>query len=81
MVAELSLLSRMVDFLSTAPAPADIVVVKAKEAEEARMDYLTERKSDGSITPDEADELKECLLAHHMMVIAKGNALVTVSRG
>ena len=61
------------------PTPADVVSVRATETEEVRIDYLTAYKNSGVITPKESDELKECLLAHHMIVIAKVNGLRALS--
>lgn len=80
MVAELSILSRVVDFLSRFPSPAEVLSIKATSEEEDRIDYLIERKNSGGISELETDELKESLIAQHLMVIAKANALGVIKR-
>ena len=80
MVAELSILSRIVDFLSRVPSPAEVVSIRATQEEEQRLDYLSEKQRAGTITAAEADELKECLIAQRLMVIAKANALGSMKR-
>jgi len=80
MVAELSILSRVVNFLSRFPSPAQVVELKATKAEEDRIDLLIEKKNSEVIEEFEADELKECLIAQHLMVIAKANALGVLNR-
>lgn len=80
---DLSLLARMFDFLSQQPTAQEIVAMKTTQAEEDRWDYLDSRKGDEAITADEEEELKEFLLAQHLMVIAKANALgkLQISKG
>ena len=74
-IAEASLLSRMFDFLSRQPTAEAIVALKTMPSEEARWDYLDAKSSAGELTDEENDELKEYLLAQHLMIIAKANAL------
>ena len=75
MIAELSFLSRVFDFMSQMPSAEDIVAIKATPDEEERFTYLSLRRNEGITTKEEEEELKEMLLAQHLMIIAKANAL------
>jgi len=80
MVAELSILSRIFDFLSRMPSAEDIVALKATQEEEERFTRLSERSNSGSATQEEEEELEKILLAQHLMIIAKANALGILKR-
>jgi hypothetical protein len=80
MVAELSLLSRMFDFMSRQPSAEEIADIKTTEKEEDRLDYLSMRSHTDQLSEEESEELKEYLLAQHLMVIAKANALGKLKR-
>jgi len=74
MVAQVSILGRLIDFLSSQPSTEEIIAIKATEEEEKRVDYLSRRKNSGEITPAEKEELYNSLLAEYIMGIAKANA-------
>lgn len=80
MVAELSILSRIFDFLSRMPSAKEIVALKATQEEEDRFAYLSARSNSGTATEEEEDELEKTLLAQHLMIIAKANALGVLKR-
>ena len=61
--------------MSRMPTAQEIVALKTTAEEEARWDYLDYRRNTGQITREEQDELKENLLAQHLMIIAKANAM------
>lgn len=75
MVAQLSLLTRIFEFMSRQPTDEEILNIKASSEEEARLEYLASRNLDSEgLSEREQDELKEFLLAQHLMIIAKGHA-------
>jgi hypothetical protein len=80
MVAELSLLSRMFDFMSQQPSAEEITQMKTTEEEDDRLDYLSIKSHNNQLSDEESDELKEYLLAQHLMIIAKANALGKLKR-
>ena len=74
MVAQLSALGRVIDFLSSRPDDEDILNLKATPEEEQRIDLLSSLRNEGLISQEQRDELHNCLLAEYVMGIAKANA-------
>lgn len=74
MVAQISTLGRLIDFLSSQPSDEDILSMKATEEEEDRVDHLSALKNEGNISQEEEQELYNALLAEYIMGIAKANA-------
>lgn len=74
MVVEVSILGRIVDFLSSAPSDEAIMQIKASGEETQRLEDLTALQQSNTISPEERDELKEALIAEQIMVMAKANA-------
>lgn len=80
MVAQVSILGRFIDFLSSQPTDEEILAIKATEEEEGRVDYLSNLDNHGEITDEESKELYNSLLAEYIMGIAKANALGRMKR-
>jgi len=80
MVAEISILGRIVDFLSSAPDDEAIISIKATRSEIDRLDHLETLRREGSISETELNELNATLIAEQMMVIAKANAYGRLKR-
>jgi len=74
MVAQISALGRIIDFLSSQPTDEAILSMKANDTEEDRVDQLSALKNEGTISPEEDQELYNALLAEYIMGIAKANA-------
>jgi hypothetical protein len=75
MVAELSLLNRVVEILSDAPAPDEIMSISLTENEQARFDQLLEKNESGTLSHHEREELETFLFADHLVGMAKAKAL------
>ncbi len=80
MVAEQSILGRLIDFLSSQPTDQEIIAIKATEEEEERVDHLAAQKNEGVISKAEDEELYNSLLAEYIMGIAKANAYGRLKR-
>lgn len=79
MVAEISILGRVISLLSSQPTDEAIMAIKATEAEEERVDYLASLKNEGAITKEEKEELYNVLLAEYVIGIAKSNAFARMN--
>lgn len=78
MVATGSILTRIFSFISQRPADEEIIALRANLEEEERIQYLNERLLQGALSIAEDQELKEFLLAQHLMVIAKAQAVLRI---
>lgn len=76
MVAEISILGRVISLLSSQPTDEAIIAIKATEEEE-RVDHLANLKNEGAITNE---ELYNALLAEYVIGIAKSNAFARMNR-
>jgi hypothetical protein len=74
MVAELSLLNRVVEILSDAPAPDEILAIALTETEQVRFDNLSEKNELGTLSHHEREELETFLFADHLVGMAKAKA-------
>ena len=74
MVAEVSILTRFVEFLSESPSPDAILALKATKEEEERVAYLQSRLGSEPYDEDLNRELDNYLLAEQLMVVAKAKA-------
>lgn len=79
MVAEISILGRVISLLSSQPTDEAIIALKATEAEEERVDHLASLKNAGTITEEEKEELYNAFLAEYVIGIAKSNAFARVN--
>lgn len=60
-------------------SPDKILAYYAPERVQQRVEYLVERKKEGSITPAEASELEKYFLFEHIVRLAKARALQLVN--
>lgn len=74
MVAELSLLNRVVDILSDAPSADTIMSIHPTKSEKERLDFLLEKNEEGTLTTNEKEELETFLFADHLVGMAKAKA-------
>ena len=74
MVAELSVLRRVVDIIADAPAPEVIMGISLTEEETERYNFLCERNENGKLTTSEEEELDTFLFADHFVGMAKAKA-------
>ncbi|MFT5997880.1 MAG: hypothetical protein ACI81P_000325 [Neolewinella sp.] len=74
MVAETTLLGRMIDFMATSPSPQEILNMKATSREEERIDHLAHLSKEGRISSVDQQELDAILMAQHLMIRAKAIA-------
>lgn len=79
MVAEISILGRVISLLSSQPTDEAIIALKATEAEEERVDHLASLKNEGTITKEEKEELYNAFLAEYVIGIAKSNAFARMN--
>ncbi|MFK8163041.1 MAG: hypothetical protein AB8H12_11315 [Lewinella sp.] len=78
MVAEISILGRVISLLSSQPTDEAIIALKATEEEE-RVNYLANLKNEGAISKEEKEELYNALLAEYVIGIAKSNAFARMN--
>lgn len=81
MVAQASILGRVIDFISSQPTDQQIIALRATEEEEERVDYLSGLKNTGVITKEQEVELYNSFLAEYILGIAKANALGRAKEG
>lgn len=75
MVAQVSILGRFIDFLSSQPTDEEILAVKASMEEEERFEFLSDLDNRGEATDEEEKEFYNAVLAEYIMGIGKANAL------
>lgn len=64
----------IVDFITSAPSPAQILAFKPSAAMQSRVNELLEKKREGSLTEPEAREVEQFLMLEHLMRLAKAKA-------
>lgn len=71
-----SLLDRIFHALANFPSPEDVLAISMTPEESRRVDYLIQRKKDGTITPEELQEAREYMRAERYVQLAKTKALM-----
>ena len=71
----------VLDFLVSAPAPAQIVAFHASEQAQARLRMLLERNQDGILTEPEKAELDEMSQVEHFFTLIKARAMKVLRDG
>lgn len=74
MVAQMTLLDRMIDFMATAPSTKEILEMKATPSENERISYLLHLNREGKLGREEKRELDAIEMAEHIMRRAKSAA-------
>lgn len=59
------------DFLASEPTPEEIIAYHLPDDLQERADYLLERNSEDSLTPEEAHEMHNFMNADEMMALLK----------
>ena len=80
MIAEASLMSRVMDCLTDFPSPQEVIAFRASAEEEARIDYLANKHVGEGLTNEELEEYEACILANRMMSLAKIRAQVRLRK-
>lgn len=71
----------IIDFIARGTTPESVIAFRPSEALQRRVEELTERASDGSITVEERSELEDCLQLEHIMIMAKARARQHIQLG
>lgn len=66
--------NEMVDFISLEIKPERIINFKASESLQRRVDELSSKEKDNTISDIEKTELEQYLFLEHIMVLAKASA-------
>lgn len=62
----------IVEFLTSAPKPEDILAFKPSRGTKAKLNQLLKKNTDGQLSEIEQKELDQFLLLEHLMRLAKG---------
>ena len=73
------LLDRVFNVLADMPSPEDILAISATPEENARMDYLTRKAHEETLTEEERIEAQQYVLAERYVQLAKARALVKLN--
>lgn len=64
----------VIDFLAAGITPETLIGFRPSAPVQARVADLIAREQDGSLSPDEAQELADFLQLEHLMIMAKAQA-------
>lgn len=67
--------SEFAEFITSNPTLEDIANYRLSDESEARISYLLETNREGTLTPEEREELDEYLHLEHIMRLAKIRAI------
>lgn len=82
MVAEASVLGRVMDILAEIPTAEEVLDIKITASEQKRLEYLNQQNREGNLSPDEKAEYDSFFLAEHLVQMAKARAFgKTISCG
>ncbi|NJL03011.1 MAG: hypothetical protein HC838_12185 [Spirulinaceae cyanobacterium RM2_2_10] len=71
----------ILNFLTSQPTPDEIAAFRPTPEMQARLRYLLNRSSDGSLTPEEAQELDEYERIEHLIILLKAGNLPFLATG
>ena len=74
MVAELNLLERVFMVLADSPRPEEVMALQTTEAENERLEYLQQRRNEGTLSVQELIEIEKYLDAERFVRLAKAKA-------
>ena len=64
----------IIDFIARGTTPESVIAFKPSESLQQRVEELSERANQGTMTSEERSELEDCLQLEHIMVMAKARA-------
>ncbi len=64
----------MIDFITSAPRPEEIVSFTPSKKAEQRLEYLQFKRREEGLTEEELHELEQFVLIEHIMRMAKAKA-------
>jgi len=70
-LAEIPVLSRMVDVLANSPTPEEIMAIRTTDEEQDRLSELRDRMHSVGLSREEEDEIRFFLFAEHIVKMAK----------
>lgn len=71
----------ILDFLTSQPTPEQVATFRPTPEMQARLNYLLTRNHDGTIEPDEIQELDEYERIEHLIVLLKAGNLPYLTAG
>ncbi|MEO6038275.1 MAG: hypothetical protein ABIQ93_07680 [Saprospiraceae bacterium] len=71
MVAPVRFFDEIIDFLTSAPTPQEIVAYRPSSALQQRAEELTEKSKTGALSEPDQKELDYFLVIEHLMRMAK----------
>jgi hypothetical protein len=63
-----------IDFLASGTTPEALIAFRPSEAAQRRLEELTARQRDGTLTPEEQQELSDTVQLEHLLILAKAQA-------
>ncbi len=63
-----------IDFLASGTTSEALIAFRPSVAAQRRFEELTAREHDGTLTPEEQQELADTLQLEHLMILAKAQA-------
>jgi hypothetical protein len=70
----INVFDEVVDFITAAPQPAEIVNYRPSAAMQAHLEVLLYKKQNDLLTDDDRQELEQYMLIEHLMRMAKARA-------
>lgn len=70
----LNIFDEVVDFITSAPHPRDIIAYRPSEAMQKQLEVLLDKKQNDLLTEDEREELDQFMLIEHLLRMAKARA-------
>ena len=73
--------TQVVEFLATAPTPAEVMTFRASPAIQAEVNRLLDKHKNETLTPDEVDELDRVGDLEHILMALKARARQRLDQG
>ena len=64
----------MIDFITSAPRPEEIITFQPSEKSQLRLEYLQFKRREEGLNEDELHELEQFVMVEHIMRMAKAKA-------
>jgi hypothetical protein len=67
-------IDEVIDFITSFPAPEEVLTYHPSQALQERVEFLVEKKKENTLSEEEIKELENFLLIEHIMRMAKKRA-------
>ena len=67
-------IDEVIDFITSFPAPEEVLTYHPSQALQERVEFLVEKKKESTLSEEEIKELENFLLIEHIMRMAKKRA-------